>query len=349
MADIIKPHMASRKPGEDAIQQKKQEKDDEFRYVKAVNDSKILWVLLFALFLLYMVFKSMFVAAGAALMIIIIVGLEIWIGVKTGGLGGEVKEMALAIIVALVIWYGAGFLLNTPSPLDAVVSCSMVPALERGDMLLLQGGEVSAPLVNMTGAEWDMVRQKGLPGQKCAVCRSETTDSACLIDGNGTVVMPDPLFSYGCSLCERRNAEGQASYIPCTTEITVKNRTFKFGTNRRDTIVYAPRPQDPFARSGEIVHRAQLKVGADGEEYIFTKGDNNNWLDVQIGNMPVVPDRVRGRVIVRMPYIGYFKLFISGLFELVQGKADSGFSLLGDHPECAESFTGTQAIKIDRG
>ena len=336
MADMIKPHMASRKLKEDEVQQKKQEKEDEFKYIKAVNDSKILWVLLFTLFLVYMVFKSVLVAGAAALVIVIIVALEIWIGIRTGGLGTEVKEIALAIIVALVIWYGSGFLLNTPSPLDAVVSCSMVPALERGDMLLLQGGEISAPVANMTGAEWDEVLQKGLLEQKCAVCRSEQEDAACLIDGRGNVVAPDPLFSYGCSLCERNDGQGNLQFIPCTTAVDVKNKTFKFGTNRRDTIVYAPLPEDPFARSGEIVHRAQLIVGVDGEEYIFTKGDNNNWLDVQIGNSPVVPDRVRGRVIVRAPYIGYFKLFIS--------------RPLDEEPaSCTESFTGTQAIKTDRG
>ena len=99
-------------------------------------------------------------------------------------------------------------------------------------------------------------------------------------------------------------------------------------------MIYTPQPEDPFAASGDIVHRAQLMLDVEGDKYLLTKGDNNNWFDVQIGNFPVHMDRVRGKIIFAAPYIGYFKLFISGLFEVPKG--------------CDESFTGTEAIKIDR-
>ncbi|VVC04684.1 Uncharacterised protein [Candidatus Burarchaeum australiense] len=301
--------------------------------MKAVNDSRILWVLLFALFLIYLVFKSTLVALAAAVVILIIVLLELWVGVRTGGLVGEVREIALAIILALVIWYGAGFLLNTGSPLDAVVSCSMLPALERGDMLVLQGGEVNAAAFNMTEAEWTTAESEGLLTQGCAICRNETSDHGCLTDRSLQEVEPDPLFNYGCSLCERYN-ETDRWFVGCATSVTVKNKTVKLGTGRRDTIVYAPLRQDPFARAGEIVHRAQIVVNVGDNEYIFTKGDNNNIFDVQAGNSPVTPDRVKGKVVMRIPYLGYFKLFISGLFSEPLG--------------CNEEFTGKQEIKIDR-
>jgi len=317
---------------EDRRKKKEEEELESLKYLRTINNSKILWLSLIVLFLLYLVFKSVILAAAAAIVFALIIVLEVWIGIKTGGLMNEIKETVLAIFLALLIWYGSGFLLNTDSPLDAVVSCSMNPALDRGDMLVLEGGEVNAPIAYLTQEEWDEVRYNLLDRQ-CAVCRTLNYDEACLVDRGGKVVAPSDLFNYECKLCERIDREGRKIYVPCTTSVIVKNETYRLSTER-DTIIYVPQAGDPFAASGQIVHRAQIILAVGSDKYILAKGDNNNWFDVQIGNSPIVMDRVKGRVILRAPYIGYFKLFISGLFQ--------------EPPACGEVFTGTQAIKIDR-
>jgi signal peptidase I len=262
-----------------------------------------------------------------------IVALEVALGVKTGGLGNEVKETVLAILLAVGIWYGLGFALHTSSPLDAVVSCSMLPSLDRGDMLLLQGGTVNAPVVKMSGADWEQARLDGLMGQQCAVCRDANTDYACLSDGRGGVARPSGVFDYSCGMCQRVNRDGRREYIPCTVGVNVSGHSVPV-KQPGDTIVYTPQPGDTFSSSGEIVHRTRFIVDVDGKKYAFTKGDNNNWFDVQIGNSPIPEESVKGRVLARIPYLGYLKLFISGLFNEPAG--------------CDWQFTGVQAAQVKR-
>jgi signal peptidase I len=45
--------------------------------------------------------------------------------------------------VVIAVWFSLQFFLATKYPLDVVPSCSMLPSLQRGDMLLLQG--IKAP------------------------------------------------------------------------------------------------------------------------------------------------------------------------------------------------------------
>jgi len=340
MAGLIKPHMTSRKPSEADSEKKKKEEDASFKYMKELNDSKLPWLLIVAFFMLYLVstkFSPGFAPVFAVLVALAIVGivlLEIWIGVKTGGLGNEVKETVLAILVAAALWYGGGWLLNTAVPLDAVVSCSMLPALNRGDMLVLHGGEVEAPIAKMSGAEWDAVEASGVLKRQCALCKDANSEWGCLGDNMGGMATPSGLLDFKCSLCERKNTAGSKQFVPCVTGVDINGKNFDYSKGM-ETVVYAPKPSDPFARSGDIVHRARFIVDVDGRKYIFTKGDNNNLFDVQIGNAPVEPERIRGRALVRLPYMGYLKLFLSGMF--------------GEPVGCDEQFTGTQAIKRDAG
>jgi len=323
---VIKPHMTSRKPAEE------KKEDERLKYLKGVKDSKILWVLLLALFMLYIVFKSVMLGPLIALTIFALIALEVWVGVKTGGLMKELKEDVLAIALGVVLWFGSGILLNTSTPLDAVVSCSMLPSLERGDMLVLQGGEVKAPTVSMSRSEWEQARAGGLMERQCAACIGQNSTYACLSDRGG-IAMPSGLFDYACSLCERVDREGNREFVPCTTGVDIKGKGVDL-SEKGEVIVYTPLPTDIFARSGDIVHRARFVVDVEGEKYIFTKGDNNNLFDVQVGNAPVEPRRIMGRAVLRVPWLGYFKLFISGLFEEPGG--------------CESRFTGAEAIKIDR-
>ncbi len=63
--------------------------------------------------------------------------MEIGPGVKE--LLVDVLYMLGGVALALIVYTGLGFLLGTPDPVVTVVSDSMVPTLERGDMLFLKG------------------------------------------------------------------------------------------------------------------------------------------------------------------------------------------------------------------
>jgi signal peptidase I len=340
MAGLIKPHMTSRKTEEAQAAGKKKDDEGSIRYIKELNDSKILWLLIVALFMIYLVTTKFspglapVFAVLVALVMVSLVALEVWIGAKTGGLGNEVKETALAVFVAAVLWYGGGLLLGTSVPLDAVVSCSMLPSLNRGDMLVLHGGEVQAPVVKMSAADWNVVKMSGLLKRQCTLCQDGSSLQGCVGDGNGGVAQPSGILDYKCSLCERQDKAGNRTFGTCVTGVEINGKDVDYSKSE-ETIVYMPKPGDPFAASGDIVHRARFIIEVDGKEYILTKGDNNYLFDAQIGNSPVEPAQVKGRALVRLPYVGYLKLFLAGMF--------------GEPAGCDSQFTGTQAVSIPVG
>lgn len=56
---------------------------------------------------------------------------------KKKSLTREAAEIAVAIIVAILVYYGLSFVLGTPMPIVSVVSGSMEPVLYRGDLIIL--------------------------------------------------------------------------------------------------------------------------------------------------------------------------------------------------------------------
>ncbi len=58
-------------------------------------------------------------------------------------------EVFYAVIVAYVIYMLLGVLFNTPKPAVIVASQSMVPTLQVGDIVLVRGGDISAPTVEV--------------------------------------------------------------------------------------------------------------------------------------------------------------------------------------------------------
>lgn len=91
-----------------------------------------------------------------------------------------------------------------------------------------------------------------------------------------------------------------------------------------DGVTAAPKPTGEiivFSRVGAseeyIVHRAVEKYQEGGQWWFITKGDNNPFRDSQ----PVPEERVIGRVVWRIPIMGYLPLFIRTLrgFLLIVG------------------------------
>lgn len=56
---------------------------------------------------------------------------------------GNIVSVFFGMFLAIVVYQALGFALSTPDPIVVVVSCSMLPNLDRGDLLVLQGVDVS--------------------------------------------------------------------------------------------------------------------------------------------------------------------------------------------------------------
>ena len=85
--------------------------------------------------------------------------------------------------------------------------------------------------------------------------------------------------------------------------------------NENDVVVYEAQP----AEYGLIIHRVLAKINASDGVFYLTKGDNNAAADQQSGISLVPESAVKGRVIGRIPFIGYFKLLLFLQFDFPPG------------------------------
>ncbi len=122
-------------------------------------------------------------------------------------------------------------------------------------------------------------------------------------------------------MCQKNNDDGTVEGIPCVESVSYDG--VKYLTDfSNDVVVYQPPRTDLYSRVGDIVHRVFFKIDVDGERYYVTRGDNNPVLDIQVfdysgmvGNHPVSEENYKGKVIFRVPILGYFKLLISGFWQ----------------------------------
>src|SRR3989338_8127565 len=257
-----------------------------------------------------------------------VVALEFWLGAKAHGWKNELWETGLALLLAVVIWFGAGFVLQTPSPLNAIVSCSMLPHLQRGDMVVLSGDRLSAPLEEIKSLEGigtaevyeDGNRVATVPGsiysycaqrQGSQMCNSFVTNPSSYTEKHGELA----IGYEKCGIIYPKTGQKQSG--PCVSYLEVNGRQYQ--TNLANDIgVYQPNPGEYYSRVGDIIHRAFIKLKVGSQVYFLTKGDNNPIFDIQVydektgtGNRPVEIERSRGRVLFTIPIVGYLKLFIS--------------------------------------
>lgn len=259
------------------------------------------------------------------------VALEISDGSKKHGWKHEIIDTVLALVVAVVFWFAISFLLNTDTPISGVVSCSMLPNLQRGDFVIVQGSDVNAYTINMTKQEFESILDPTqiihknqsimINGSLFSYCVFNRNSQLC----NDFVLAPELfieskgpfIFSY--SKCPIK-MDGKNAYQPCLESVQFKGHNFLTNFSN-DVIIYKPKQGDLYSFVGDIVHRVFFEINVDGKKYYITRGDNNPILDTQvfdhksgIGNSPVASENVKGKVIFRIPYLGYFKLFISGFF-----------------------------------
>jgi len=275
------------------------------------------------------------IALAVVIEIFFFVGLEVKQGAQKHGWKHELIDTVLALVIAVAVWYGCSFLLNTSSPVSGVVSCSMLPNLQRGDFVVVQGVEPKAYELEMSQAELDSlsgrslvsyvginssdVTNASLDGSLLAYCFNSNTELCQVFKSSPEkVVERKGPFTYNYQMCSISYSNGNSLYQPCLRSVTFRNREYLTNFSN-DVIVYQPVKGDLYSYVGDIVHRVMFKINVDGKKYYLTRGDNNPLLDIQaydygnsIGNSPVPQENARGKVIARVPILGYFKLFISG-------------------------------------
>jgi len=304
---------------------------DNLPQVPAIfHDTRFFYGLIAAFFIFYLLSGIWIFGLLVGVCLIGLVALEFLQGTHEHGLKTEIKETAIALLLAVVVWFGAGFVLQTPSPLNAIVSCSMLPHVQRGDMIVLQGGLISAPHANVSslvGIETAQIYEDGqllavANGSLYGYCALHRADPLCdrfvsnppsFTERHGEL-----LFGYDkCEIVYPKTGARQAG--PCVSYLEVGK--VKYRENLSNSIVvYQPNRGEYYSRVGDIIHRAFITLTSadDNRTYFLTKGDNNPVFDIQVydeqsktGNLPVEISRSKGRVILQAPFVGYLKLFIS--------------------------------------
>ncbi len=295
---------------------------------------------------LYIVANSVFTSGWAALIPLLLAGLvvielvffvalEVKQGVKKHGWKHEIVDTVIAILIAVLLWLGASYILNTSTPVSGVVSCSMLPNLERGDFIIVQGADSIAYEISMSENELRELTdgpmtavangmEYSLPMPLYSYCNCYSSELLCQTFNQHpeNVVEKAGPFRYHYTMCEIGYSDSDVKgYGKCLESIEFNGKNY-YTNLSNDVIVYQPGTNDLYANVGDIVHRLFFKIDVNGKNYYLTKGDNNPIMDMQvvdcnnpgIKNRPVPEENVKGKVIARVPYLGYLKLFISGLW-----------------------------------
>jgi signal peptidase I len=299
-----------------------------------------LYALLVVLFALYILFQhgavlSVIIGVALFLTLITVICVETINGIKKEGLWKNLLEIVIVVAIVFGVWFAMQFFLSTRYPLDVVPSCSMLPTLQRGDMLLLHGvtspAQLKAPIINIDNSTYSQVL-KEIPGGLSCVAYMDTGNGARISQymepgysiglysaaNGGSIVNVDgqngPL-KYECGVTNSTFSNGTVERIVYTSGISLAGQTIN-GDRNNSIVVYATIPKDLFYQEGDsyIVHRAYAILNVSGSYYVLTKGDNNPGLDIQYSNYPAPLSYIQGKVVASIPYLGYLKLILSSRF-----------------------------------
>ncbi len=316
------------------------------------HESKLSWLLyllLIALIAIYALYGNIVVGAVAFILIIIILVFEVRTSVATEGARKSVVDIGVAIGAAVIFWILLIIVLHTSAPVDAVSSCSMLPALHRGDLVVLHGiDNVSnfaqsnhVPVISVNQSAFDAM-QASMPNEFLAYFAyfNGNKSQISYVIPNSSVQYDIGLYNTICvsqaqylgkqsvvSKCSVPVQAQQPNLIKYsysigslhygrevfsaiyTSNITIGNTTISENYSN-PIIVYQTTSRDSF--SGSIIHRLYAILNVSGQYYFLTKGDNNQALDIEFGNYPSNQSAVLGYVIGDIPVLGYVKLLLSG-------------------------------------
>lgn len=314
----------------------KPKKNISKKTIKAEKHQIPIW----PMYLLLIVFVGIYIiyrSTGPLLFItiLIIVVIEIVNVLRGDTRKRGILELLVAVVAIAIIWGVLVLALGTSAPLDVVPSCSMLPNLHVGDLIIVQNSgiqNIHATKINITQKAMNLfinnisenaydclaynpnnptqISNYLLPGYKVSLYRHNLKAGIFSKDNNqsGNVI------HFNCGITQIQYKNGTKRYEAYTKSITINNKTISEDQNN-SIIVYETVPSDLFYRMGDrlIVHRAYVILNSSGNYYILTKGDNNPGLDVQYNNMPPNISHIKGKVLFVIPYIGYIKIALSGI------------------------------------
>ena len=226
--------------------------------------------------------------------------------VLANGFRNEVFSYATTIGYVLVLWAALSFLLFTRSPVNAIISCSMLPNMQRGDMILLAGTDaiaLAAPTVTLTREEFNKINLNhtllsaitGVSDLASGIdigrqtyfsyCNGRPSDQFCNVTSleNGIIERNGPL-SMHIGKCYRK-IKGATYLVPCVAKLEVSTgagTSIFYPNYSNSVVVYNPTAGDAFTE-GDVIHRVFLKIKIleTNSTYYLTKGDNNPLFDFQ--------------------------------------------------------------------
>ncbi|MCL5239482.1 MAG: hypothetical protein M1286_03360 [Candidatus Marsarchaeota archaeon] len=309
--------------------------------------SWLLYILLVALIIVYALYGNIVIGAVAFFLIIIILVFEVKTSIATEGTKKSLVDIGAAVGAAIVVWVLLIVVLQTPAPVDAVSSCSMLPVMHRGDLVVLHGiGNVSSfaaqhnvPVINVSRSAFDKMEGNMSNEFLAYFAYADNASRIAYAIANNTTYnvslyntlcasqytylnQPGKIATCQVSAKEQArnlirynyslgsiNIGGQLFKAIYTSQISIGNTTLSENYSN-PIIVYKTTSRDSF--SGDIIHRLYAVLNVSGEYYFLTKGDNNQALDIEFGNYPANQSAVLGYVIADIPVVGYVKLLLSG-------------------------------------
>lgn len=318
-----------------------------------------MWPFYIALVILiaaYALYNNIIIGVAAFLMVIATLVVEFSSSVKQEGFKRSMVDIAIAVSAVAVFFVVMMVVLQTGLnvPINVVASCSMLPNMHRGDLVILHGiGNMTRFLeskriatVNVSEAQFSSMNssmrdefaaflaypQSNMSDVNQYVDISASGYSVALYNTqclNDNIYHGAPYDNYRCVVAsQRRNLvqynytvgrisiAGQQANVIETSSISI-NGTTVAPDYRNPIIVYRTTSLDTFP--GDIIHRVYAAMNVNGSYYLLTKGDNNPTLDMQSGNYPIAESNVVGYVIADIPYLGYLKLILSGQLAAVPG------------------------------
>ncbi len=315
------------------------------------QNNMLLWILyavLVALILIYVLHNSAILGVAVVILIVAILFVEFKYSVREEGIRKTVTDVALALAAVAALWIVLIVVLQTSSPIDVVSSCSMLPVLQRGEMVFLHGIPNMTsflrihgiPAVNVSNAAFSAFlsnisgeflayypyengnvgrittyyysgEQVGLYNLKCLDINSELGQPG--NDGRCYVTQSAQqgnLIKYNYSI-GNVSINGTIYQEVYTSSITIANTTIAENYSN-PIVIYRTNASDAF--TGDIIHRIYAAMRVGGIYYILTKGDNNQVLDLQALNYPPSQSNIVGYYIGGVPYLGYLRLIVSGSF-----------------------------------
>ena len=304
-----------------------------------LGDSNVQISTLIILLVFYILTRNPWFGALTLIAMLGFLIIEFYIGTRTHGMKKEILETIAAFALAFITWQALVLFLNTDSPISAVVSCSMVDYINRGDMIFIKGTEDYNALYTIKVSDEDISSlntdnariiyndmEYEVKGSIFSTCQN-SYDNICLkfkenptqfreIRGN---------FEFIYDLCKRTSKEDAIEIKEaCIVSLKYKEKEYKI-EKKGDVVVYIPKQSDLFyqmLKGGDIIHRAIVKLEAPSGVYYLTKGDNNNVFDMQFyyplynkKNSVVNQNQIKGKMIGKIPFLGYYKLFLIGSFE----------------------------------